>query len=365
MPTIGERATQRPGSVVPGQYLPLLPTPRSDAAVALVPGLAATALAVLVAFAINRLVPSLNASTVAVALGALAVNLGLVHARLQPGLRFVTKSLLRAAVVLLGLQLSLTDVRTLGAPGLAVVAVTVTVTFFGTQLIGRWLGVRRPLRLLVATGFSICGASAVAGMEPVADGDENDTVIAVALVTLCGSLAIVVLPLLQGPLHLDYAAFGAWTGASVHDVGQTVATANRVGHGALQAAIVVKLTRVVLLAPLVAGVALRRRRQASSTARQPSTSPGRPSHRPALVPLFVVGFVAAVVLRSTGVVPATGLRAAGDTQQVLLAAALFGLGTGVSWSLLRRAGGRPLVLGLASWLLVATVAYAGVRLTGR
>lgn len=133
-------------------------------------------------------------------------------------------------------------------------------TFTATRWLGRRLGVPPARALLVATGFSICGASAVAAMEPVADGDEQDTGIAIALVTLCGSLAILLLPALRGPLGLDPTAFGSWVGASVHDVGQTVATADRV-PGALTAAVVVKLSRVVLLAPLVTGVSLARNRR--------------------------------------------------------------------------------------------------------
>jgi uncharacterized membrane protein YadS len=138
----------------------------------------------------------------------------------------------------------------------------------------------------------------------------------------------------------------------VHDVGQTVATASRV-PGALTAAVVVKLTRVVLLAPLVAGVAVAARRRGRSAAT------GR---RPALVPLFVLGFLAAIAVASTGAPSAAVLSVGHRVQEVLLAAALVGLGTGISLPALRRTGGRALALGLLSWLLVAAVAYAGVRL---
>jgi uncharacterized integral membrane protein (TIGR00698 family) len=321
-------------------------------------------LATAVAFLINAYMPALNAGTAAVILGALAVNCGVVRPSFVTGLGYITKSLLRLAVVLLGLQLSLGDVRRLGAAGVLVVIGTVTVTFFGTQLLARMLGLSKSLGLLVATGFSICGASAVAGMQPVAGGEEDDTVVAVALVTLCGSLAIVVLPLLRVPLGLSYLDFGSWVGASVHDVGQTVATATRVGHGAIEPAIVVKLTRVLLLAPLVAGVSTAQRRSARARRFLPEPTPVDSAHRPAPVPLFLIGFVVAVLLRSSGLMPAAALHWGQQAQQILLAAALFGLGTGVSWRLLRRAGGRPLLLGLLSWVLVATVAYVGVRLAG-
>ncbi|GAA3574543.1 putative sulfate exporter family transporter [Microlunatus spumicola] len=321
------------------------------------PGLAAVAAATALAFGVARLAPGLNPSTVAVVIGALAANLGLHRPVLQPGTHVASHRLLRIAVVLLGLQLGLPQLLGLGVGGLAVVLVTVTVTFVGTRLLGRALRVPRARALLVATGFSICGASAVAAMSDVADGDEDDTAVAIALVTLCGSLAIVLLPLLRVPLGLDPADFGRWVGASVHDVGQTVATADRV-PGALTTAVVVKLSRVVLLAPLVAGVGLARRRRARGTATATSGT-----RRPApVVPLFVVGFLAAVGLTSTGLLPAHLLHAVQQVQSVLLVAALVGLGTGIRLSVLRRTGGRALVLGLASWVLVAVTAYAGVLL---
>ena len=332
------------------------------------PGLLTVAAATAVAFGVSRLVPAVNPSTVAVALGALAVNLGLHRPALHAGTHVASHRLLRIAVVLLGLQLGLTQLLHLGLGGAAVVVVTVAVTFTGTRLLGRLLGVPTARSLLIATGFSICGASAVAAMEEVAGGDDDDTSVAVALVTLCGSLAILLLPALRAPLGLDPVAFGSWVGASVHDVGQTVATANRV-PGALTSAVVVKLSRVVLLAPLVAGVSLTRRRTAPSTAPDtatPGTTPGTTSgRRPPLLPLFVAGFLGAIALASTGLLTTPVLDAAKTLQGVLLAAALFGLGTGIHLPTLRRTGGRALLLGLLSWLLVAVVAYVGVRLLGR
>jgi uncharacterized integral membrane protein (TIGR00698 family) len=310
-------------------------------------------------FGVSAVLPAVNPSTVAVVLGALVVNVGLHRPALHVGTHIASHRMLRVAVVLLGLQLGVQQLLHLGAGGAAVVAVTVAVTFVGTQLLGRVLRVPPARTLLIATGFSICGASAAAAMQEVAGGDEDDTGVAVALVTLCGSLAILLLPALRVPLALDPAAFGSWVGASVHDVGQTVATASRV-PGALTSAIVVKLSRVILLAPLVAGVALTKRRRARTTTGTAIV----PARRPPLVPLFVVGFLAAIALASTGVLPAFVLQLAKIAQEVLLAAALFGLGTGIQLNVLRRTGGRALILGLLSWLLVGAVAYAGVRLLG-
>ncbi len=326
------------------------------------PGLVVVAAGTAVAFGVASLLRGLNPSTVAVALGALLANTGLHRPVLRPGTQLAGHRLLRVAVVLLGLQLSLPQLAHLGGAGLAVVVVTVAVTFTGTRLLGRWLGVPPARALLIATGFSICGASAVAAMEPAAGGDEQDTGTAIALVTLCGTLAIIVLPLLRAPLGLDVAGFGSWVGASVHDVGQTVATANRV-PGALTTAVVVKLTRVVLLAPLVTAVAIRKRRQARHA--PPAQGLADAPHRPPPVPLFVAGFLGAVLLTSAGVLPAVALSSAKTLQGVLLTAALVGLGTAIHLPTLRRTGGRALLLGLASWVLVGGVAYVGVRVLGQ
>jgi len=316
-------------------------------------GLALTAAGVAAAYVLALLLPTVSPLTLAVGLGAVLGNVpGSLH-RSQAGLDVAARQLLRLGIVLLGLRLAVTDVVALGLPSLAVVVAVVTVTFFGTQWLGRRLGLSPGASLLVATGFSICGASAVAAMDGVTRNRKEDTATAIALVTVFGSLAIVVLPVLQGPLGLSDQAFGAWVGASVHDVAQTVAAAGAAGPSALAAAVVVKLTRVVLLAPMVAGVSLWERR------RDAGTDAGT---RPPLVPLFVVGFLVAVAVRSTGVVPANVLVSAEELSTLLLAAALFALGTAVRFRRLARTGGRALALGLMSWVTICVVAYAGVRL---
>lgn len=338
-------------------------TTRPPRTLTVAPGLAVVAAAVIVALGVHALVDSVSPLVVAVALGTVVANTVGVAAVVRPGVQLAAKRLLRIGVVLLGFQLSLGQLRSLGAPGLGVVAATVAATFFGTRWAGRRLGLSDSMSLLVATGFSICGASAIAAVEGVADAEGEEVAFAVALVTLCGSLAIVVLPFVGPRLGLHGMAYGNWVGASVHDIGQVVAAATPQGSTAVQTAVIVKLTRVVLLAPLVAGLSVARRRRLAGAARPdvtPSTS--STSHRPAPVPLFVIGFLAAIVVRTTGVVPAAALGAIKTTQIVLLAAALFGLGCGVQIARLRRVGGRPLLLGLISWVLVAGVALAGTHL---
>jgi uncharacterized integral membrane protein (TIGR00698 family) len=334
------------------------------------PGLALVAASVAMAYAIARLVPSISPLVASVAIGALLANAGLVPERARAGTHFAGKRLLRVGVVLLGFQLAIGEVLRLGGPGLVVVALVVTITFFGTQWLGRRLGVGPALSLLIATGFSICGASAVAAVEGVTDADEEEVALAIALVTLCGSLAILVLPALGGPLGLHGSRFGAWVGASVHDVAQVVATSSTGGTASLHTAVIVKLTRVVLLAPMIAGITLHRRHHAvhpgSPTADGPTPEADHAARRARtpLLPLFVVGFLSTIALRSAGLVPGGWLVQLKTLETLALAAALVGLGTGVRIAKLRRLGGRPLILAMAAWLLVASVAYVGVLAVG-
>ncbi|QMU73278.1 YeiH family protein [Streptacidiphilus sp. P02-A3a] len=322
---------------------------------AALPGLALTTVGVALAWEVNRLLPTVATLTAAVVLGVVARNLRLLPGAARPGLDLAAKRLMRLGIVLLGLKLALGQVLALGWQTLLVVVAVVAATFFGTRWLGRKVGLPGDQALLIATGFSICGASAVAAMNGVTDSDEDDVVTAVALVTLCGSLAIVVLPLLHHPLGLTDPQFGRWAGASVHDVGQVVAVGQTAGPVALAQAVVVKLMRVALLAPIVAGVAVARRRRGGV--------PEAGAERPAIVPLFVVGFLAMVALRSTGAVPAHVVDTVESLDNLLLAAALFGLGSAVDIGRLVRTGGKALLVGLASWLMIASVAYAGVLLT--
>lgn len=334
----------------------------------LLPGLATTAAAVFAAWSVNRLEPAFSPLTCAVLLGALAANARLLPRGAGPGLGFAGRRLMRLGIVLLGLKLALADVLALGWATLAVTVGVVLLTFAGTQWLGRRMGLPGDQPLLVATGFSICGASAVAAMNSVTDSDEDDVVTSVALVTLCGTLAILLLPLLHHPLGLTDLQFGRWVGASVHDVGQVVATAQTAGPGALDQAVVVKMMRIAMLAPLVGSMALILRRRSarrgpSAGSAGPAEQDQVPSQHMPLVPLFVLGFLAMVGLRSTGILPTQVVGWSQDAANLLMAAGLFALGTAVDVPRLARTGGRALALGLTSWLLIATAAYVGVRLT--
>ncbi|WP_026123403.1 YeiH family protein [Nocardiopsis chromatogenes] len=331
----------------------------------LLPGTVLAAAGVAAAMGVHALVPGAGALVVALVLGAVLANVGLVPDRALPGLKAAAKTPMRAGIVLLGLGLSLPDVLALGGPVLLVVAGGLVATFGATVAMGRVLGIGPERRMLIAAGVSVCGASAVAAANDAVGGDDDDVATAVALVTVFGTIAIPVLPALAAAFGLGPDLTGMWIGASVHEVGQVAAAAGAVGGTALAAAVVVKLTRVVLLAPLLVALGMwRRRREAAGAG--PDGAAGadgerKPSlRRPPLVPLFVVGFLAAAALGGTGWLPGSVLAVGGVLQTILLSAGLFAMGTGVHLPTLARSGARPLALGAAASAFIATATLGGL-----
>ena len=348
-----------------------------------VPGLVLAALGAALAFGLHWAVPAIPALTAALVLGVVIGSIPALRpalsGRFAPGLTLASKRLLRLGIVLLGLKLSLGDIAELGWVAILAIVVLVLASFGLTWSIARLFKLEGDQPILLAAGFSICGVSAVGAVSAARGSSPNDTGTPVALVTLYGTAAIVVLPALAPVFGLDATQFGHWVGASVHDVGQVVATAQTGGTVALASAVVVKLTRVLTLAPMVAGISLATRRTArlraaasptspasfsssASSSASTSTSTAPAAARPPIVPLFIVGFVALMLARSIFAVPEAVLVGADLVQTIFIAMALFGIGASLRLETLARSGLRALVAGLISWVLILALGLGFVAL---
>ncbi len=306
-----------------------------------------------VALLLNQFVPTVSALLFAIVLGAIIGNVWRVPAVMGPGVAVSGKRILRVGIILLGLQLVLGDLLELGLGMVAVAAVVVAGGLIGTVLIGRAMGIPSQQRILIACGFSICGAAAVAACDGVLDAEDEDVATGIALVVLFGTIMIPLVPVLVTVLNFDSETGGLWAGASIHEVAQVVAAAGIIGGGALKGAVIVKLTRVLMLAPVMAALGIMQRRKSTGD------SQVKP---PPLVPLFVLGFLAMVAVASFEILPAQVLDVAKILQTACLSIAMFALGLGVRIKSLIKVGPKPLLLGTASTVLVASIALAGVAL---
>lgn len=292
----------------------------------------------------------------AIVLGMLVRNLmPKLPASFDPGVAFASKPLLRAAIIALGFQLSLIDIAAMGPLVIVLVVVLVAGGFFLSVGLGRLLGVGRDLSMLIGCGFSICGAAAVAGAQSTLRSRKEDTAAAVALVVLFGTIMIGVVPPLAGLWHLDPRTAGIWTGAGVHEVAQVAAIGGILGSAALEPAVIVKLARVLMLAPVVFFLGRWMARGGASDGTE-STA------RVPLVPLWVALFIAAAVATTFLPLPGWFLTGADWVQKIFLTAAMFGLGLGVHFKSLIGMGVRPLILAALVTLGVGSAALGGALL---
>lgn len=320
----------------------------------------------------NPLTPAL----LAILLGVLLGNAVPLSPALKPGIAFCLKSILRLAIVLIGLQLSLIEVGQLGALGLPVVLLAVLAGLIGVEVLGRLL--KLPLRLvyLLAAGTSICGVTAVVSTAPVIEAEEREVAYAVANVALFGLLGTLIYPYLVGSWFGSGKACGLFLGTAIHDTAQVMGAA--ASYKALSgddlgfaSATVTKMTRNMLLALVIPYFAWRVRRQDPKGA-----------HGPPLLPGFLLGFLALSLLRTwgdytlsqssqtlaLGLLPAALWKSqlafwgktVGGTWLVGLA--LVAVGLGLKLETFRGLGLRPFALGLGGASLVGMTSFFAIRL---
>ncbi|WP_454622279.1 YeiH family protein [Bradyrhizobium cenepequi] len=324
-------------------------------ALAIRPGVALAAAIAALAY-LTRHIPGMatfSPMILAIVIGMLVHNLVGTPSVARPGIAFSLRHLLRLAIVLLGFQLTLAEVADLGAKGMLVVAGTLIATFAFTVAAGRMLGVDRKLSELIAAGTSICGASAIVATNSVTEAHDEDVAYAIACVTLFGSIAMFGYPLLSRLLHLNSAAYGLWSGASIHEIAQVVAASFQGGQRAGEIGTVAKLARVMLLAPVVVALSLKVRLSAIRA----STKSVRPP-----LPWFAFGFIALVGVNSALAMPATAKNVIATLTTFLLSTALAAMGLETDLSRLRARGFRPAMLGALAFLFIATFSLILIKL---
>lgn len=271
--------------------------------------------------------------------------------RAKAGVAFSLRTILRAAIVLLGLQLTLLQIASVGVAGVFGTVLTLASTFAFTLWMGHRLGIGRQLTTLIAAGSSICGASAVVATNAVVDGGDEDVAYAIATVTVFGSLSMILFPLINTVLHLSPHAYGLWTGASIHEVAQVVAAAFQDGTVAGHFGTIVKLTRVLMLAPVVLIVAFIWARVGQKDERHGARGK-------ITVPWFAFGFLAVVVLNSFLAPLVSAHATAADITTFMLAMALAAMGLETDIVKLKAKGLRPLVLGATAWIFITCFGLA-------
>ena len=329
----------------------------------LAPGIAVAASVALAAALLSRVLPSVVGVTVVAILIGLAVGSVVRMPLARPGVRFAVTWLLRIGIVLLGAELSVAAVLDVGLSMIALVIGLVAGVLAIAWAGARALGIEPRLGLLLGVGTAICGNTAIIATAPIIGAREREVGFAVATITLCGLVAVLAYPAIGHALGMTDADFGRWSGVAVNDTSQVVATSFAYSDPAGEVAIVVKLMRNTLMAPVLLGIG------AWYAAGRAGERPGGGGLRQA-VPWFVLGFIAMAALSSLGLLDAgvgeTSLREiASVSARSLILVALAALGLSTRIGELRQVGLRPLVFGASLAAILAVASLVLVRLTER
>ncbi|MFC1403254.1 MULTISPECIES: YeiH family protein [Streptacidiphilus] len=305
------------------------------------PGLALTLLVGAAATGLGNTLPLVGAPVCGIALGALLAVLHRPGPRLSPGITFASRRVLQAAIVVLGCQLSLAQVLHVGTASLPVMLGTLGTCLLAACWLGRALRITGDLRTLIGVGTGVCGASAIAAITPVITAASSDVAYAVSTIFLFNIAAVLTFPLLGHLLAMGPHAFGLFAGTAVNDMSSVVATATAYGPAATGYAVVVKLTRTLLIIPICLALAARARRHRHPvTHRAPVADPAR-LRVSRLVPWFLTGFLLTATANTAHVIPAPCQPVLNQVAHFLITIALSAVGLSTDLTSLRRAGPPP------------------------
>lgn len=316
-----------------------------------VPGLAlATAVAAVAVLAARALPPTLGPVLIAVLIGLLVGNLATVPDRAASGLGVASKRVLRIGVVLLGARLTFADVAEIGASAVWVVVICMSAAFLSVAVASRLAGVPPRLATLIAVGTAVCGNSAIVATSPIIDAEDREISFAVATITIFGTAALLLFPVLALVVEMPDRVFGFWAGLSINDTSQVVAAGAAYSDEALEVATVVKLVRNAFMAPLILLIAWWSARSTAAA----SDADVRGSALKAF-PAFLLGFLALAALRSVGILGDEVAAAFGTAATLLITVAIAAVGLSTRIDDLRRVGIRPFLVGFGAAITLAVV----------
>lgn len=320
------------------------------------PGISLCAVGASVALWLSLSLPGyIGGPIVAVVLGIIFGNIVGIPATAESGVAWMSRSGLRIAIILMGARVTMGEALQGGAAAFAFLSFTMSTAALLVFALGRWMQLPSGLRTLLAVGTAVCGNSAIAATAPLIKAEQREVSLAVAIITLFGTLGVLTFPVLGATLHLSPEEFGVWAGSAINDTSQVLAAGTAYGSAAADVATIVKLTRNALMAPILIFISFK----ASGDATKLKWTVALVKS----IPLFVVAFLGMALANSIGLVPG-GLRTAMlQSSHLLILAALVGIGLQTRLAQVGTVGFRPFVVGLGAAVGLAAVALVATLLT--
>ena len=320
---------------------------------------AVAALAIL----LEKLIPGelLGASIIALFMGT-AVNSFFHPAWIKPSLKFTSKKILKAAIILLGASLSINTIMSVGKMTFFVMIFTFLVCFGGGFFIRKIFGLNWKLSNLISAGTGICGGSAVAAIAPVIDADDKDVAFAMSSTFLFDMVMVALYPLMGKALGMSDIAYGIWAGTSVNDTASVVASAYAFSDAAGDFATMVKLTRTIAIIPTVLVFAYIGTRIKQKELKAENN--GQKVDLIKIIPWFIGGFLILAIINSIGLIPSEAAGMMKSASKFLMVTALAAIGLGTSITDFRKAGIKPMLYGITIDTLVTLTALIVIHCMG-
>ena len=264
----------------------------------------------------------------------------------EDGIRYTSKKLLQYSIILLGFDMNLYRVFQVGKDTLLLMAFTLTAAFLTAYVAGRLLGLERNTKILIGVGSAICGGSAIAATAPVIDASDEEVAHSISTIFLFNVIAAFLFPVLGHAMNMTDQSFGLWAGTAVNDTSSVVAAGYSFSHEAGNLAVIVKLTRTLMIVPITLVLAF------LQTKRSRSGKEGN-FKISKIFPWFVLGFLAAAMLNTFVPMPAGMGSTLAQVGKFVIVMAMTCIGLNTNLPKLVKSGGKPILLGFLCWLVLS------------
>ena len=313
-----------------------------------IPGLVFTAAIAIPAYYLGILVPLIGGPVLGILFGMIMV-LWQRPAFFEDGISIASKEVLQLSIILLGFEMNLNHVFSVGNQSFSVMIFTLSVAFLSTFFVGHYLNVPKNIRILVGVGTAICGGSAIAATAPIISANNKEIAYSISTIFLFNIAAVFIFPFAGHLLGMSDFGFGMWAGTAINDTSSVVAAGYGYSHTAGDFAIIVKLTRTLMIIPIAFALAVFSAKKSNSHSKFNFNK---------VLPWFILGFLASSLVNTSGIIAPVISNSLAQIGKfcIIMSMAAIGLNTNLKMHLSN--GVRPILLGLTCWISVALVSLA-------
>nr|WP_275432208.1 YeiH family protein [Staphylococcus sp. ACRSN] len=298
--------------------------------------------------------PVIGSAIFAIIIGIIINNIIWIPKKYEAGIQFSSKKILHYSIVVLGFSLSFQSIGTVGWKSLPIIIITLFAAFFTVFLFMKLFKVNENLGILIGVGTSICGGSAIAATSPVIKAKESEVAFAISTIFLFNLIAVFIFPPIGHILHMNQMTFGYFGGTAINDTSSVIAATSSYGNKALEIGAIVKLTRTLMIIPVVLYFTYRtiKKEQEQNTDVAIKN----------IFPWFILWFVIASIISTVFHFPAFVINIFQQLSVFLITMAMAGIGLTVNLKQFKSTGIKPILLGLVTWIVVIVTSIITLKI---